>query len=155
MTAFSTLLKKFVTLNSKPTAETFPELPEIIVWLRFVLGLLYGTWLGFGGHDRGGAGVLFGLNFVTFLPILYCTTYLGADSESYGSKIFFSGVINSFALMLLIWIYFYTVQHSDEEAKIADALLMGLTRTVANATLQQGDSNPLIETTPPEVETEF
>jgi hypothetical protein len=85
-------LGKIFAVNSKPTATTFPELPDYIVWARFILAVGYGIWLGTSGQSRGGAGLMFGLNFVVFLPMLYCTTFLGADSESYGTKILFSGV---------------------------------------------------------------
>jgi hypothetical protein len=67
------VLQKFFALNSKPTHDTFPELPDAIVWMRFVLALCYGAWLGI-ANQRGGSGVLFGLNCVTFVPILYCST---------------------------------------------------------------------------------
>lgn len=69
----ASILQKFFALNSKPTKETFPELPNMVIWMRFVLAACYGFWLG-AGTQRGGVGILFGLNFVTFVPILYCNT---------------------------------------------------------------------------------
>lgn len=65
---------------------------------------------------------MFGLNFITFVPMLYCTTFLGANQDSYGTKLLFSGVVNGFATMLLIWIYIYTISHVDDEKVLATAL---------------------------------
>ena len=104
MSKIKSQLKKFVSINSKPNQDTFPELPDVIVWFRFALALLYGSFLGLSNHSKGAAGILFGLNFISFIPVLYCNFILGADSDSYGSKLYFSGVLNSLALMLLIWI---------------------------------------------------
>lgn len=58
--------------------------------------------------------------------------YLGVDSESYGNKYMFAGVPNSVALLLLIWIYFYTLDHADDEKKLASALAEFAVRTVTN-----------------------
>ena len=69
---------------------------------------------------------MMGLNFIVFVPMLYCTTFLGADSESYGTKLLFSGVVNAFATLLLIWIYLYTLDHVDDEKILASALLNAL-----------------------------
>ena len=30
-----TVLQKLIAVNSKPTAETFPELPDALVWRKF------------------------------------------------------------------------------------------------------------------------
>lgn len=150
MANITTLLKKFVSLNSKPTIETFPELPNVIVWLRCILAIIYGAWLGIGNLTRGGAGVMFGLNFITFLPIIYCSTYLGADQESFGTKIYFGGVANSLALMLLIWVYFYTVEHADDELKLSDALVA----VVKNITMAE-DGAAVEEASPIMEESEF
>ena len=67
------VLYKFFALNSKPNAKTFPELPTVILWVRFILATGYGTWLGM-SSQKGAAGVMFGLNFIAFVPILYCNT---------------------------------------------------------------------------------
>lgn len=117
------LVSKFLAINSKPTKDTFPELPDVIVWFRFALAVGYGTFLGLNDtHRSGGANVIFGLNFVAFLPILYCSTYLGANQESYDNKLLFAGVINSVALMLLIWVYLYTSNHESDLAAMASIL---------------------------------
>ena len=146
MAKITTLLKKFVSLNSKPTIETFPELPNIIVWLRCILAIIYGAWLGIGNLTSGGAGVMFGLNFITFLPIIYCSTYLGADQESFGTKIYFGGVANSLALMLLIWVYFYTAEHADDELKLADALVAVVKNiTIAEDGAAVEEASPIVE----------
>ena len=40
------VLSKAVQYNTKPTEETFPELPDVLVWLRFMLAVVYGSFLG-------------------------------------------------------------------------------------------------------------
>mmetsp|Transcript_15127 Transcript_15127/g.21425 ORF Transcript_15127/g.21425 Transcript_15127/m.21425 type:complete len:161 (-) Transcript_15127:80-562(-) len=116
------LLNKLTAWNSKPTYATFPELIDVIIWKRFVLAILYGTHLGL-SQTRGAVGILFGMNVVTFFPVLYCSTYLNADTESY-PNLTFAGVPNAMALLLLIWIYFYTAEYSDDESQMAAAFAM-------------------------------
>jgi hypothetical protein len=130
-------MQKFLAPNSKPNKDTFPELPDVVIWFRFILAVSYGTWLGL-GTEQGGSAVLMALNFVTFVPILYCSTFLGADNESYGTKIFFGGVANSMALLMLIWIYFYTMRHEEDEAKISEAII-----SLLNITGSDGASGEL------------
>ena len=113
-----------MAINSKPNKDTFPELPDLIVWMRFVLAIAYGSWLGLSGQ-KGGAGIIFGLNFVTFVPIVYCSTFLGADTESYGTKVYFSGVVNGVALLMLLWVYFHTLDRAEEE-KLLSGVLKGI-----------------------------
>jgi hypothetical protein len=120
--SLSSNLKRMVAINSKPNAETFPELPNILIWVRFVLAIAYGTYLGVYNKSRTWAGLMMGLNFITFLPILYCSTFLGADNESYGAKVIFGGVLQSVSLMFLIWIYFYTKAHEADELKLGELL---------------------------------
>ena len=77
-TYIASLLKKYASMNSKPTKETFPELPTMVIWTRFVLALFYGLWVGLAGdHAPGstpGTSLMLGINFVTFLPVFYCNT---------------------------------------------------------------------------------
>jgi len=62
---------------------------------------------------------MFGMNCIAFVPILYCQTFLGVDQDSYGSKLYFSGIVQGLALAVLIWIYFYTESHAEDEAAFA------------------------------------
>lgn len=112
------LFKKLVAFGSKPNATTFPELLDMVIWLRGFLAIAYAM------HLRGktsGATLLFGLNVITFLPFIYCSTFLGVDSDSY-ENLTFAGVPNCLALFLLVWIYFYTLDNTDEEARLAGML---------------------------------
>mmetsp|Transcript_16873 Transcript_16873/g.38694 ORF Transcript_16873/g.38694 Transcript_16873/m.38694 type:complete len:156 (-) Transcript_16873:191-658(-) len=109
------IFKKFLSPNSKPTMETFPELVDCIIWLRFVLAIFFGIWIGNETPNRGGANIMFGLNFIAFVPILYCQTFLGTEQDSYGSKLLFAGVVQALGLSMLIWIYFYTDQHPEDK----------------------------------------
>ena len=69
-----------------------------------------------------GAGLLMGINLITFVPFIFCSTYLGANTDSYGSQILTAGTFNALALLLLIWIWFYTAQHESEENAIIASL---------------------------------
>jgi hypothetical protein len=108
------LLSRALHYHSQPTVETFPELTHIMIWFRAIIAVCYGMWLGWDA-TRGAAGILLGANVITFLPLLYCTTYLRADAESYGLKLFLGGVVNAVALMVLVWIYCFTARHAVQE----------------------------------------
>jgi len=133
------ILSKFFAVNSKPTKETFPELPKILVWFRFTLAVLYGAYLGLGNSPRtSGADLIFGFNFIVFVPSVYCTTFLGAEQASYDNKILFSGVLSSTALLLLIWTYCYTVKHEAEVGALASILAYSISGGV-------GGGDPILE----------
>lgn len=115
---------QFISFGSKPTAETFPELPECIIWMRFFLAVNYGIYAGLTvlTNEKGAIPLLMGLNFVAFAPIMYTMTILQADSDSYGGKLLFAGLANAMALVLLIWIYYYTWVHEAEEETLRQLL---------------------------------
>ena len=117
--------------------------------MRFCLGILYGCWLGVGtARSNSGANLIFGLNFVSFVPIVYCTIYLGADSDSYENKLLFSGVLNSVALLLLVWIYFYTAEHEDDEQILSAALKTVLGAATGSVSEEAGEATmnpPVVE----------
>jgi len=114
-------MKQFFLPNSKPSMETFPELLDCVVWTRFVLGIFYGVWIGNQSNSEGGGNILVALNFISFPVIIYCRTILGADLNSYGSKLYLSGVIQSLATAVMIWIYLYTDSHAPEEGIFVSA----------------------------------
>ena len=76
--------------------------------------------------------------------------FLSADMESYGGKLLWSGTINSLALIMLIWVYFYTLSHEEEEKMLASALTqvftssMTATDTVADEVVITPDA-PVVE----------
>lgn len=116
------IAKKFFAPNSKPTMETFPELVDCIIWLRFALAVFFGVYAGTNlKNGSTGGNLLMGLNFIAFPPAVYCQTFLAADQESYGLKLYFSGLFQGLALAMLIWFYFYTAAHEKEEAIFAAA----------------------------------
>mmetsp|Transcript_10683 Transcript_10683/g.13508 ORF Transcript_10683/g.13508 Transcript_10683/m.13508 type:complete len:157 (-) Transcript_10683:139-609(-) len=132
--------KKFTAFNSSPTSQTYPELPENITYLRLFLGLAYGISLAFRENIptttlNGSIGLIFGLNVVTFIPIIYMNFYLNVDTDTF-QGVNFAGVVNGMALMILIWVVFFTMLHEDEEKLFTDALV----KAVMNGTLNSGDS---------------
>ena len=117
-------LRKLVAFGSKPNATTFPELPDVAVWLRSFLAIAYAWHL---RGKTGGAGFLLGVNLITFLPFIYFSTFLGVDADSY-ENLTFAGVPNCLALFLLVWIYFYTLDNENDEAKMVG--MLNILRTV-------------------------
>lgn len=112
--AMKDVLKKLVAFGSKPTPATFPQLLDIVIWLRALLAIGYAFRL---RGSSGGAGVIFGLNVISFFPWMYCSVALGVDTDSY-DNLLFAGIPNCLALMLLIWIYFYTIDNVEAESKL-------------------------------------
>mmetsp|Transcript_82110 Transcript_82110/g.230364 ORF Transcript_82110/g.230364 Transcript_82110/m.230364 type:complete len:158 (+) Transcript_82110:147-620(+) len=148
------LLSKFLAVNSKPTKETFPELPDILVWFRCALAALYGTYLGLTpARENAGVNVLLGFNFITFVPVLYCSTFLGADQESYDNKILLTGLLSSGALMLLIWTYLYTLGHEADAQMLASILSSAMVG--AEESIVDGVGGEEAGTIPPVAESEF
>lgn len=66
---------------------------------------------------------MMGINVITFIPVLYMKFYLNADMNSYKKNFTFIGCMNAFAVMLLVWILFFTMLHEDEEKTLSDGLL--------------------------------
>ena len=108
----SSVLQKACKFGSKPDASTFPELLTVVTWLRIIIGAIYGVSLGIRNENRGLVGATLGLNVIAFAPMLYFNGYLMAYVDSY-KNLRFVGVVNGLALMLLIWITFFTYAHSE------------------------------------------
>lgn len=82
--------------------------------------------------ERGGVtNILLGLNLIGFVPVLYCKTWLGADQESYGTNLMVSGTFQGLALSILIWIYCFTENHTEDEK----ALVSVFGKSILSATL--------------------
>uniref|UniRef100_A0A7R9W4I5 Uncharacterized protein n=1 Tax=Pseudictyota dubia TaxID=2749911 RepID=A0A7R9W4I5_9STRA len=143
-------LKKMLAMGSKPNSSTFPELPDMVVLMRMGLGLAYGISLGL-RDSNAGVGIMFGLNLVTIVPIVYLSQYLDADTDSYKS-INFAGIPNALALMILVWLYFFTLAHEDEE----NALRSAVTQVVESVVeADEGSVEDAGEAQPVTDETEF
>ena len=121
MTTSSSVLKKACKFASRPDASTFPELITVVTWLRIIIGAMYGVSLGIRNENRGLVGLTLGLNVIAFAPMLYFNGYLMANVDSY-KNLRFVGVVNGLAIMLLIWITFFTWAHSEEEISMQKVL---------------------------------
>lgn len=139
-------LNKLIAMGSKPNSATFPELPDMVVLIRMTLALVYGISLGLRDSNTG-VGVVFGLNLITFIPIIYLTQFLDADTDSYKS-INFAGVPNALALMLLVWLYFFTAAHGEEENALRSAVVVVVKSVV------EGDQGVVDDGTDTQSETE-
>jgi tryptophan-rich sensory protein len=135
------MLEKLLKPGWKPTPTTFPELPDCIFWIRFFIAIFYGIYIGLEEKSRGGVNLMFALNLVTFIPVFYATTYLGASQEEFGAKLIFGGVMQGLALTILIWVYMYTGSHPQDEAAFASVFgkLMEAS-TVADGSEGAGES---------------
>jgi hypothetical protein len=111
------IVRKFIAIGSKPTPDSFPELVDCMIWLRFVIATAFGLYLGT-STITGGVNCLYGLNLITFIPIFYCQFLLVADMDAYKSSLYFTGVPNAFAWFLLLWILGYTWHFADDESKL-------------------------------------
>ena len=58
--------------------------------------------------------------------------------------------MNSIALLLLIWIYFYTIEHEEDEKALAAALAQSLVGSMSDAST--ADDIPVVGDTPDIVE---
>ncbi|GAX16737.1 hypothetical protein FisN_21Hu180 [Fistulifera solaris] len=113
---------KALSVNSKPTEETFSELPDVLIWFRAVLGLTYGIFMGLKGI-RSGPALVQAVNLIVFIPFMYSRFYLGVEMDHFASQIYFSGTFNALALFLLIWICLYTAEHEEDENQLAALLV--------------------------------
>ena len=95
------------------------------------------------------------------MPVLYCSTFLGADQASYDNKILFSGVMSSVALMLLIWTYMYTLEHEGDVSTLSSILTSSMGGSQSDpSSIVEGDAmggDAAADTQPPPVaeESEF
>jgi hypothetical protein len=149
---FKKVLKKALALNSKPTEESFPELPDVLLWFRFVLGVACGTYFGLKGI-RSGTMPLQALNLICFVPLIYARVFLGAPAEVFPSQVLFSGTFQAVALCLLIWIYLFTAEHAEQEVKMVALLVL---KTLSSNNDVDADSSsetiPDVQLQPPVVE---
>ena len=98
---------------------------------------------------------MFGLNFITFVPTLYCNAFLGADQESFGTKLLFSGVVNAFATMILVWMYLYTIEHEEDEQVFKSVLMNAVNLAVGTSDdSEQDTSDTTASATEPQMEEE-
>lgn len=110
------ILNQFFNAGSKPTPQSFPELPQCVIWMRCFCAILYGVYLGV--NDRMGAiNMIFGMNIVAFFPVFYCQWVLLADGDVWENKLVFAGIPNAAGMMLLVWIFVFSQAHESEEVK--------------------------------------
>lgn len=141
------VIKKALSFNSKPTEDSFPELPTVLIWLRFLLAISNGTYLGMNGA-MGGAVMLHTLNLIAFIPVMYCRLYLGTGMNEYGSKVIFSGLLPAIALSTLLWIYLFTALHAEAEGKLASMLISTVVQQLPVDGSSGGSDGATHETSP-------
>eukprot|EP00522_Entomoneis_paludosa_P017584 CAMPEP_0172459922 /NCGR_PEP_ID=MMETSP1065-20121228/34733_1 /TAXON_ID=265537 /ORGANISM="Amphiprora paludosa, Strain CCMP125" /LENGTH=165 /DNA_ID=CAMNT_0013214781 /DNA_START=128 /DNA_END=625 /DNA_ORIENTATION=+ len=116
------VVKKAFTFNLNPTEDSFPELPTILIWFRFVLAVGYGLYVG--TKLVNNAVVLIqALNLIAFIPTVYCKFFLGVSAEVFPMETIFAGLPNAMALCILIWVYMFTAANEESEAQLTSLLL--------------------------------
>eukprot|EP00542_Grammatophora_oceanica_P017452 CAMPEP_0194029926 /NCGR_PEP_ID=MMETSP0009_2-20130614/3552_1 /TAXON_ID=210454 /ORGANISM="Grammatophora oceanica, Strain CCMP 410" /LENGTH=161 /DNA_ID=CAMNT_0038669749 /DNA_START=10 /DNA_END=495 /DNA_ORIENTATION=- len=135
------IIKKFGAWGSKPDVNTFPELTQCVIWLRFIIAIGYGTYLGLSDSNRAIA-VMFGLNAVTFVPLIYCHVLLQAEMESF-SGLTFGGLVNALALIILIWVGIHSWKHEDELSELTASIITQAAKSAAASMV--GDDDTTLE----------
>jgi hypothetical protein len=114
--------RKAIAFNSQPTEESFPELPTVLIWLRFGLATAYGCLLGYNG-TRSVLMLIQTLNLLAFLPVMYCRMYLRISQDTFPMQTVFSGLFQGVALALLLWIYGFTAAHEVPLEQLSSLLV--------------------------------
>ena len=115
-------LKQFFTYGSSPTKNSFPELPNYVTWFRLIIATLYALHLG-ATNQYGGIGLFLGLSIITLFPLSFVDLYLKGKADSY-DKLTFVGVPNSLALLALVWIGIWTLNHPELESNLSSKLVL-------------------------------
>jgi hypothetical protein len=89
-------------------------LTDFLVRVRLLLGLVGGIMLG-AFHHQSGAGLAAGIGLLYYVPIWYTKIISPADLDSKGglNGVQMTGILNSVALMVLVWITFFTWFNQD------------------------------------------
>lgn len=138
--------RKAIAFNSQPTEESFPELPTVLIWIRFLLATAYGCMLGYRSM-RSLVMLLHTLNLVAFVPVMYCRMYLRISEDTFPLKIIFSGLFQAVALALLLWIYGFTAANEAHIETLTKLLVNGPVISNTNEADSTGafsDSEPLV-----------
>lgn len=123
------ILKKALSFNLQPTEDSFPELPTVLIWFRFILAVAYGSYVGF-NLLASGVVLIQALNLLAFVPTIYCKFFLGVPSDVFATQVVFSGLPNAMALVVLIWVYCFTSAHEREELQLTSLLISAVAPNV-------------------------
>jgi hypothetical protein len=129
-------------------------LAGFLIRLRLLLGLVGGITLGV-FHHQSGAGLAAGIGLLYFVPIWYTKIVINADLDSKAglNNIKTAGILNSVALMALVWITLFTWFHQDllpADSPLLDNVddSLSLQRLTTSSTSDQRlgeETNPLHE----------
>ena len=94
--------------GSRPSKDTWPELPDVLRVARVGLGLLVGVACGLAGLTGWSGVLLYALVALGGVRWL-CASFLEADEESYGagSPLLLEGLQPGLAVCLLAWTLLY------------------------------------------------
>ena len=70
--------------------------------------------------------------------------FLNIENETY-RKLFFAGVVNGFALMVLVWVLFFTLMHEEEEGVLSSALISSAEDSLSSSSSSASSSNSAVD----------
>mmetsp|Transcript_29975 Transcript_29975/g.61261 ORF Transcript_29975/g.61261 Transcript_29975/m.61261 type:complete len:136 (+) Transcript_29975:36-443(+) len=108
----SSVMTKALTRNAAWTKDSFPEYPDVIYWLRQIIGLSCGLAFGF-LPVRGLLGFIGFFTTALGLGIIYVKRFSGVDEDIwYPINLFGEGLPSAFGVFCMVWIMTYTLFHS-------------------------------------------
>ncbi|CAE7803107.1 Rab5if [Symbiodinium sp. KB8] len=98
------------------TKDDFPELKDVIFWMRAGLSILAAIIIGVVGLT-GTSGFGGGLALILLPPLAYYTGYLQVDVDSFGGgqELLTEALMPSVALFVLTWTAVYNALHLTSE----------------------------------------
>lgn len=102
-------VQKFLSIDAGWSKKDFPEVFDVLFWLRVPLSAIVGVGLGLNPFPAAASFLVYG-GSVFVLPYLYVVRVLGMDEEELGQmNILTEGGGACFGLFLLCWITSHTL----------------------------------------------
>ena len=102
------VLSKALKKGSRPSKDSFPELPKLLQQFRLLAGIAVGLLCGLTAATGWTGFTLYGLVAVVATYVYY-NVFLEADLDSFGGPqtLLMEGLQNGLAIMMLVWTIFY------------------------------------------------
>ena len=107
-------VQKFLSIDAGWSKKDFPEVFDVLFWLRVPLSVIAGVVFGFNPFPAPASFFMYG-GAVFVLPYVYVVRVLGMDEEELGQlSLLTEGGGACFGLFVLVWITTYTLaqEHS-------------------------------------------
>jgi hypothetical protein len=101
---------------TNPLQEEFPELHNVLFWLRLVIAAALGVAVGL-ADITGSTGVATFVAVAVVLPYVYYAVYLEVDVADYGAgALVTEGLMPALGMFVLTWMTVYTAMHGTPVA---------------------------------------